>query len=199
MDFLQVGPDYVDYPLVSTGQVSRLDLAGIAREEARLAEVATVTAHKAPELLAAYNDAWLSLQRTSAFLQRELGIAEDLVKQTRARVVIDEVPGIIESKGLTDAKDVREAVVEVHPDYRRARQIEHALRCVSELVKGKMKAFENAFTSVKKILGEGTYGRGGPGRGNNPALSGDSGSRPVGVVEVTEEDEYPPGFGKPRY
>lgn len=180
-----------NYPLLV-----RLDL--IAKAEVRMAEVAFVTKEKAPELLSALNIAWRDLHEIVTLMRREVDLAKDNIIKVRARVLLDEVLPKIKEKGLPSSKDIRDAVLEGHPEVQEAQSRAYEITCVAELLSGKLKAMEMAYTSVKKILGESAFNY-----GPNPNLSGGGSSAPVGTGDRAQtmsgtEQAYA-AFGTPKY
>lgn len=173
----------------------RIDLAAIKRIEARIDEVALVTPHKAPELLAAFNKAYADLHEHVTVLEVERLRAEREANKRKAVVLLDNVVRILKEKNLWSAKsptgseDMRNAILDQDVQYEELTDKVGQLEAIIELLKGKMKSFEMAYTSVKKILGENAFNmlnRINPNTGN-------TGTGDVGSEERTN------GFGKARY
>lgn len=174
-----------------------IDLRQIAIMERRLDDVQAVTPQKAPELLATFNRAFLEVGKLAIGMRAELGSAERTARSIRSRVVLDEVANVLKQKGLGSAKDLRDAVLDGHVEYQDALERQHQIKCVVELLRDKQEAFKNAYSSVKKIMGEDAYNMSGR---PNPNLSGDTGSVEVGRQNVQPETPPPStGWGIPRY
>lgn len=193
-----------------------IDLAAIQVSEARQSEVATVTPVKAGELLSTYNKAWADLHELITRLEAEKNRAKRAVDQRKAVLLLDDIPRILKEKGVASAADTRQAVIDRDEAYVRLSERLEAIEIVIALLKGKSKSFENAYTSVKKIMGEDAFNMAG---NRNSRLSGDTHTTPPappappptrapgpGVVfgERKPEDTAPktttrPGFGKARY
>lgn len=159
----------------------RLDTTNIQRAESRIHEVAIVSATKAPELLAFFNMAYLDGTRIVAMLELELNNARRYCNGVRSVVMLDRAPTILKGKGLATDKnpggsaDLRQAVLDGDVEYQQALEREQQIEALLEMVKGKIKSFEMAYTSVKKILGESGHER-----RPNPYLSGDTGGEDAG-------------------
>jgi hypothetical protein len=168
-----------------------IDLGYWAQQETRIAEIATCTPGKAPELLASFNRAALELDRLSNLLELEHQTALREAEKVRAEVLLDRVPRILASKGLTTPKnpmgseDLRNAVLAQDPDLDQALERAAQLKAMSRLIRGKYDAFERAFRSVRTLVGEQNFNY------SNRSLSGDTGTGGVGTVLAN-------GFGKPR-
>jgi len=139
------------------------DLTDVSKTEARIVEIAAVTGAKAPELLAAFNRAYLDCSRAMAGLEAEVAGSKRNVMRVKSRLLLDVVPGILAAKGLATAKspmgseDLRQAVLDSNDEYLAAQELLSKHECYLELVKGKMKGIEMAFSSVKRIVGETNY------------------------------------------
>ena len=147
----------------ATAQPLVIDLSISYQTEARVPEVAFVTQAKAPELLAAFNSGYLELHKQVTMLEYELVQARTAADKVRAIVLLDRAPGILEARGLINGKnrsgseDLRNAVLAQDEEYQKAVETAEQIECVVELLKGKLKGFEMAYSSVKKILGEGAF------------------------------------------
>lgn len=171
-----------------------IDLKAILKAEARIIEVQAVTPVKAGELLAAFNVSWRDLHQNICLLEKEKNDAQRELNRIRATVILERAPKIIKEKGLSDNKETREACVTLDSEYQTTEEVLDQLVAAIELLKGKLKSFEMAYTSVKKLLGESAYNflnR------NDHDTSGDSGDREPGVVDEYERPVS--GFGKPKY
>lgn len=162
-----------------------IDLDKIRTSEIRQDEVAIVTKVKAPELLAEFNRSWRELHQIIVQLMSEKNDAEKEQAKRKAVLLLGEVNDILKVKGVSSTADTREAVITLDEEYQALTDTVDQIEAVVEFLKGKMKSFENAYTSVKKILtGEDSGYMG----GRNPNLGGDTSSSPVRA-----------GFGKPAY
>lgn len=139
----------------ANGPPLQIDLASVLETEARLAEVAFLTPGKAPELLSTFNTAWLTIHNLVSLLTHELGVADREATRRRSTVLLDEAPGIIQARGLNSSQDVREAIVQSDPEFQQVQERMAQIKAVKEYLVGKGKAFENAFTSIKRLLDRG--------------------------------------------
>jgi len=184
-----------------------VDLGAIMISESRQEEIAQVTPIKAPELLAEFNRSWRELHRIVTALTAEKVQAEKTANKRKGVLLLEEIPRILAEKKLSTSVDLREAVINTDETYLALTDIVDQISAVIEHLKGKMKSFENAFTSVKKIMGEDTYNM--AGRGRNTNLSGNSdrpgttppstGGGPPPRRDIPPAGTVRPGFGKPRY
>ncbi len=162
-----------------------LPIASVLRAEARQAEVALVNKLTAPELLTAMNRAWLDVSQMAIAVTSHLNAAQKRVDKRKAIILLDEVPKLMEQKGIAKAnEDVRQAALTLDEEYQLLVDRTQRIEAVLELLKLKARAFENAFTSVKRILG-------------SSALT----DRPAGTLHVTPDGIEPAfggGFGKPK-
>lgn len=172
-----------------------IDLAALKEIENRIPEVGFVTPQKAPELLSAFNVAYLDLAKFSALIEAELVGAKHFADRLKAVVTLDKAPTILREKGLTTAKnpagseDLRSAVLNNDPDYQKAQDWIAQLECYKALIDGKKKAVEMAYHSVRKILGDSNAHN-----YKNPNLIHHSDE---GSVRPTSTSR--PGFGSAKY
>lgn len=179
----------------------QIDLQSVYKAESRIPEVAFVTPQKAPELLATFIEAYQLLNQSIVSLDFERSQAERASNRVRATILIDKMPEIIAKKGLATSRspagseDIRKAVLDLDPEYTSSLDKIDALHAAVELLKGKMKSIEMAYTSVKKIIGEGAYNF------RNTNLT-----NPVERQEAEEGSPLPTigsnvrgSFGSPRY
>ena len=180
----------------------RLEMTEIFYAEQRIAEVAFVNEHKAPELLSTFNQAYLSLVKMRALLEMEAGAAQSHLNRRRSEVILEVATEVLKKKGLATSKDLREAVVDGDIQYQELQGRLQAIEVHLEWIKGKTKGIEMAYTSVKKILGD------------RPRLGGSTTSgytspdhkqeTPVGgtiqsKVIYTPTDRKPSGFGGAKF
>jgi hypothetical protein len=181
-----------------------INLGSLKKAENRIQEIAIVTASKAPELLAFFNSAYLEGSRLIALLELEVNRATRSANAIKSVVILDRAPEILKAKGLATDKnpggsaDLRQAVLEGDSEYQAALEVQQHLEATLELIKGKNKGIEMAYTSVKKILGESSYET-----RRNPNLSGDTGDLGIGVDPLEEPEPLPPrvvnGFGVSKF
>jgi hypothetical protein len=147
-------------PGILTNQPNTLlPVRGIYDAELRIKEVATVNEHKAPELLATFNITWLEIDSHIKQATLLLHEAKKAANQRQSIVILDEVPKILVEKKLATARspggseDQRNAILNLDKDYINLTDKVAQIECIVELLEGKKKAIEMAYTSVKKILG----------------------------------------------
>lgn len=164
-----------------------INLAAILASEARQDEVATVTKFKAPELLAEFNRTWRELHKLSMQMVVERNTADRALRNRRAVLILEIIPAQLVALKLTNNDAHRASALDNDPEYRGLDDNHRQIEAIIELLKGKMKACENAYSSVKKIMGEDVYNMA---MTHNPNLSGDAGH----AQPATNS-----GWGKARY
>ncbi len=189
-----------------------INLAAILKAEARQEEVATVNAMKAPELLKTLNRSWLDLSETLSKLYQEKGRAVKAAEKRKAVLVLEVVPKTLADKKLASNEANREAVISLDTEYEELEDKVLQITAVMKFLEGKLHSFENAFSSVKKILGnDQPYMRGGgnsnlSGTTEGPGPSRSMVSRSHNPDDVKDEmgvatpipRSTPSGFGKAR-
>ena len=162
---------HMTVPAGKTGALPiKIDLASLLIAEQRQDEIAMVTPIKAPELLALFNRAWRTADEYVTKLTREKIAGEREQEQRKSRLLLDEIPAILEAKKVKDSKDTRDAAIALDDQMVTITERVDELTAAVAYFKGKLRSFENAFTSVKKIMGEDMYSM--QGRIGNKNLSG---------------------------
>lgn len=149
---------------------SNLPVGEILRIEARLPELAIATRLKAPELLHAFNLAWLECHKLIVLLGGFLAAAKKTAGKRKGVVILEVVPQKLQQMKIASTADTRQAVLDTDEEYEACLDEQQQIEAAIELFKGKMKAFENAFTGVKKVIGDANSYMN---NRNNPSLSGD--------------------------
>ena len=187
------------------GSTIELNMNKVYATERRIPEIAFITPHKAPELLARFNEAFLDLVKYIPMVKYEHIQAKREANKRRSIVLLDLVPEILKTKGLTNAKspagseDLRRAILETDEEYERLSRQCEKIEAIIELLEGKLKALEWAYTATKKIVGENAYSP------NNTYLkaAGDGGAileqKQHEVVVMPAAAPTKGGFGKPNY
>jgi len=110
-------------------------------------------------------------------------------------LLLDIAPRVLADRGLATSKDLRDAVVDSDVQYQECLERQGTIKAYQELLKGKSKALEMAYTSVKKILGERPMGGGG---GYNPNVH--TPEQRESLDEPGQNESRPTsGFTKARY
>lgn len=141
----------------------KFEMAEVLQVEARINEVAYVTPEKAPELLSTFNRTFLDLTRKISLVELERQKAVREANKRKSVVILDEAPRILREKNLTKdsnpagSADLREAVLNNDDPYLNLLERVDQISAIHELLRGKLKAIEMAYTSVKKILGESAF------------------------------------------
>jgi hypothetical protein len=130
-----------------------LDIAAVVKAESRLHEVAQTNTHNAPELLSTYNEHWLTLHKCVSVVTHERNKADEALKVTIAEATLDCNDEFLKKKGHNkSSQDLREAMVTIDPKVRLAKERLNEIKAILEYLNGKKQAFENAYTSVKKLI-----------------------------------------------
>jgi hypothetical protein len=174
-----------------------LDMRAIAEAEGRIREIAGVNAHKAPELLSMFNRVYLDINDYIRQAKLDQQQATKKMEQRRSVVILDLVPDILTKKGLVrpgspgGSEDLRNAVLAQDQEFQQAKDEAELAEACYELLKGKQRAIEMAYSSVKKIIGDGKDWR------DLAALRTSAGAEPKG--EPGSRPKSPgrshPGFG----
>jgi hypothetical protein len=160
-----------------------INLEKVLKSQIRLDEVATLTMQKAPELLTVFNKNWLYLHETVVVLTSEKNKAERALKKRASTVALELTAKVLKDKGVSSTADSREAVLFADEEYQAILERVDYIKSLIEYLKGKAQAFENAWSSVKKIMSEDGYALG----FIKPDISG-------GMCESAD-----PVFGRPLY
>jgi hypothetical protein len=153
----------------------RISLGDILTAEIRQDEVAIVTPGKAPELLSTYNRAWRETHQWMSRLEAEKNRAEKALRNRKGVLILEVIPEKLRVLDMKSSVDIREAVIDTDAEYGALTDRVDQIKAAIMYLKGKLESFENAFTSVKKIMGESTYNFGG-----GPSMSGGTGDGRVG-------------------
>jgi hypothetical protein len=168
----------------------------ILMDEKRQEEVAIVNKSRAPELLAAFNKAYREIHEFVTKLTAERNQAEKEIDRRRAHLLLNVVPEALKKAELSNNDDHRQAVIDSDIEYQRYVDVLDEISVAIEYLKGKLKSFDNAFTSVKRLVQEEVYG-GTAGR-KNPNLS-DSGHVGERSPEPIEQASPQRRFGRARF
>lgn len=152
-----------DKQLVHTPTGVSVDLTKASEAKRRIPEVAFVTPGKAPELLAVFNDAYADISRQIPVVEYHIQRAQATANRIRSVVLLDKAPKILQEKNLTTSRspggseDLRTAVLDADEEYLAACDNVYQLKCILDTLKFLLKDVEMAYSSVKKILGEGSF------------------------------------------
>jgi hypothetical protein len=125
--------------------------------EDRIPEIASITPHKAPELLSTFNRAYIEMDGYIRKIELEVNIAKQYQATVRATVILDKAEAYFKERGIKGSADLRQALVDSDPDCQNATERLNALESAREFLKGKQKGIEMAYASVRKIIGESVY------------------------------------------
>ncbi len=185
------------------GPLQSMTVEAIYYAEGRLEEVAFANQQRSPELLATFNKAWLEAARVVTQLQYEIGHAKADLAALRGEIILTRAPAALMKMGLatekhpTGSESIRQAFVDQQTDYRALDGIVTELIYIRDLFEAKRDALENAYESVKKILGSTAPGL----MARNPNLSETVGGSPLKnpPPESAPKDEFDGFFGKAQF
>jgi hypothetical protein len=138
----------------------QLDMTSVHIATARIAEIASVNIHKAPELLATFNVAYLDTSRFIALVEYEYAMATSRLAGIKSVILLDRMVDILREKGLSTPKsplgseDIRQAVMDADPEYKRVSELTYNLKCYIAMLQDNKKSLEMAYMSIKKIIGD---------------------------------------------
>lgn len=137
-----------------------LPMSKVYQAEARVMDIATCNEHKAPELMAIFNDAFLHLSDLLAEVEMALRQTEKAAAAIRSVIILDRVPGLLAKKGVASSRnpggseDQRQAVLDGDVEYQTALDAVQQVKCIRALLQDKRDGIRDAYSSAKKILGD---------------------------------------------
>jgi hypothetical protein len=171
-----------------------IDFASVEAARGRLEEVASVNSHKAPELLAFYNKSWGKLWKLSSLLVYQRNLADKALADAKAEALLAVTDAVAEARGFRRAtQEIRKAIADRSPEVHAATERLEEIRFVLNHVQGLAKEFENAYTSVKKIVGSSSPSPVPPSSFGGPREPGAWRTRPQGRAVDTEDSGEMPG------
>lgn len=132
--------------------VLKYDMLRVHEAEARVAEISFLSTSKAPELLTKLNLALQDLGNHLADLGYRESVAKRKMRERRAVVVIEIIPGKLAEKKLANNDTNREAVVDLDPEYSISSDVLSQIEAAFVLVREKLRSIESAINSAKKVL-----------------------------------------------
>jgi hypothetical protein len=153
----------LDIPIVPKDGTSVLsfNMDRIYQAERRNDEIAIANEHKAPELMAFFNRAYIDATDYSNALAAEVMRAKKLAERRKSSVILDEVPRILREKGLVPEGSSKisgtvlqqEAILTQDVEYQAAVDLVDGLNHYKDLMDRKMKTIENMYLGVRKMIG----------------------------------------------
>ena len=129
-----------------------IELDRIKEVEARIPEIARATPISAIELITAFNEGILHYARAISLIELERKEAQQAMKEAEAYCLLEKAEEVIKSKGGKSSADLRNAVVDLDPDVRDARNRYNTLSTYSTYFSQRMQAIEMAYYGAKKVL-----------------------------------------------
>lgn len=146
------------------GNTTIIDLKEIKNAESRIQDVRIANPGNSAELLSCYITAWHDLNQLTVRLMKEHNDAIREAHRVKAVIIFDEVPKYLKAREMWTARspagseDLREAVLNLSPEYRTALERVDEIAAILDLLKGKLNVFKMAYDAVKKILSGDTQG-----------------------------------------
>jgi len=174
-----------------------IDLKKVLEAEQRLIEVQAVTPGKASELCTVFTISWRDLHHNICALEAEKVEAQKVVDRRKAVITLEVMPELLKSKGISSNKETREAVLALDTELTAAQDVVDKITAVVELLKGKLKAFEWSYNTVKKIMGSSeAYNYLG---GTSTVTKLDGSEESPSPVQTTAPGSARSRFGTPKY
>ncbi len=129
-----------------------IELQEILDVEKRMIEISYVNKQSAFELMSTFIIAASELRKILSKIKFEYSQAVKHAQKRRSIILLDEAPEILEKKGLSSSKDLRDAVVDQDLEYFNLSQVVDTLEATHEYLRGKLKDFEEACRAVKKVF-----------------------------------------------
>lgn len=129
--------------------------------ERRVDEIAIANEHKAPELMAFFNRAYIDATDYSNALAAEIVRAQKMAERRKSTVILDEVPKVLKARGLVAEGSSKvsgtvlqqEAVLTQDVEYQAAVDLVDGLEHYKDLMDRKMKVLEMGYLGVRKVIG----------------------------------------------
>lgn len=136
----------------SSGEPIQIRLDLVARAQVRIDEIAALTLQKAPELLVCFNKAWLDMSRAVNIITVQKLKAMHAKDRAWSDALLGATDQKVKERGHTKSSaDLRRALAENDPTFIKTRETLDEISVYLQYCKDKQKAFENAFSAVKKL------------------------------------------------
>jgi hypothetical protein len=136
------------------GGLIRIDLLRISRHLKQLERISLVNPHTAPSLLNALNEGWMDVNGLAQQATAELVKMRAQMKLRQAQVLVITTDAVLEKLGHSrPSKELRQAVVEIDPEYQRLREKADFIEVARDWLKLQADGLVNGYTAVKKIIG----------------------------------------------
>lgn len=132
--------------------VIKYDMRRVFEAEARIEEISFISNSKAPELLTKFSLAMKDLGEHLADLGYRESVAKRKMRERRAVVVMEVIPGKLAEKKLSNNDTNREAVIELDPEFSATTDVLNQIEASFILVREKLRGIESAINSTKKVL-----------------------------------------------
>ena len=146
---MDISNEHLTTPDGKTYDLSRVFLA-----ESRVFEIASVTPTKAPELLALFCRASFDLGRIIPQVYLGYLMAQKVVANRKAVLMVDVIPGKIAEKKLSQNDATRQALLDLDQEYSAALAKEYEFDAYMMFLKRRIEDIEESIHSIKKVLDE---------------------------------------------
>lgn len=147
---MNITPFELTIPSPRKGPAIKYDMTKVAAAEARVHEIAIVTAVKAPELMSTFSQACFTLGRYAAELFLNHRLAEKRTEDRKAVLIVDVIPTQLEEKKLGSNETNRQALLNLDPEYSDATIAEAETEAALIYVERKLRDMEGALNAVKR-------------------------------------------------
>ncbi len=129
-----------------------LELKDTKYAESRVPDLRIVTPGNAPDLLASFAEGLNELAKAMGYLSLEVIKAQTRLDRRKAELILNEIPTILEKKGLRSSEDLRNAVLALDESYCKLNEEVKSLESVFENLKIKYKNLDSARFDVKTVM-----------------------------------------------
>lgn len=129
----------------------QIELQEIQNLELRKEEIAIANKSTALELMSSFIKACDILNKHIARVSFEYNQSVKYLKQREAIVLLDVAPAVLTQKKAGNSQDLRKAVVSTDGEYLELFEKSEIIKSTYVYLKGKLKTFEMAYQSVKKV------------------------------------------------
>jgi hypothetical protein len=139
-------------PSLNGDGVTTLDISNIKEGERRLIEAKMVNPATYSELEYTFGEGYREARKHLSFLGYEIAKASKKQNDIKARLLIDEYNGFLKEKSLKDNSSIRDAFLQVNPEFVSCQDRIDMLNALVSFLEGKVKVFENVTRYMRKEM-----------------------------------------------
>jgi len=129
-----------------------LSMTAIREGERRLIEAKNVTAISYSELEYSFGEGYREAKKNVTAIGYEITRAEKALREAKSTAILDNYNPFLKEKGLKDNATVRDAFLEIQPDFVAAQDRIDMLKAMLDLTEGKIRVFENVCRYMRKEM-----------------------------------------------